>query len=226
MESIQVMGRQYIYCPRNLVKEDLVLGGDVVSKFEVAIPIEMYMQDVSGFEGQKEIFSKFGLQMQNSFKLVVSKDRWEAEVKRMFDGSNGVAPYQLKTFLRPQEGDLIWDALTTSLFEIKFVDHDAEFYSLGKNYMYHLSCEMFQYAHETMAVGIPEIDTLTDLMSLDLLKDQILTESGHALVMEECREDYILQDVTHTPYARDRKWGVDFTLESTTEELSITNPFA
>jgi hypothetical protein len=208
-----------------MLKEDLVLGGDIVSKFNLAIPIEMYMTTNTGFDGQKEIYSKFGLQMQNSITLVVSKDRWEEEVKRIFDGLDGAAPYQLKTYLRPQEGDLIWDPLTTSLYETKFCDHDAEFYALGKNYKYHLSCEIFQYAHEEIQTGIPEIDTLTDLMSLDLLKDQILTEAGDKLVMEECKEDFILQDVMHATDSRDRKWGTDYTVESGAEKLSVIDPF-
>ena len=48
------------------------------------------------------------------------------------------------------EGDLLWFPLTRKFFEIKFVEHENPFYQLGKNYVYSLNVELFQYSEETI----------------------------------------------------------------------------
>src|ERR1035437_10282076 len=83
-ESIQIMGLTYWYLPRDVQLDDLIFGEDVISKFPIAIPIEMYMENTTGFGGDKEMFSKFGLELRNSYKLVLHKERWETEVKHQF----------------------------------------------------------------------------------------------------------------------------------------------
>ena len=150
-ESIKVMGRTYYYLPRTVLKQDLVLGEDVLSRFDLAIPIEMYMLDNEGFAGDREVFTKFGLEIHNSYKLVISVSRWNSDVQSQVRNT-AIA------LNRPQEGDLVYDPLTQFLMEIKFVDHDTEFFQLGKNYLYHLSCEAFQYSSEPISTGIPDID--------------------------------------------------------------------
>jgi hypothetical protein len=224
-ESIQVLGHTFYYLPRNVQVEDLVMGEDVLSKFTLAIPLEMYMQDVQGFEGDKEIFSKFGLEIRNSFKLVVSVDRWEREVKSQFDGeaNNGEANFTLVNNIRPQEGDLIYDPLTTHLFEIKFVDHDYTFFQLGKNYMYHFSCEMFQYNHEEINTGIADIDAFHINNTLDDLSFQILTETGDALVQELDCDAYILIEHEHID---ERNYGTNFNPDAILIEFDPVDPFS
>ena len=54
------------------------------------------------------------------------------------------------------------------------VDHDAEFFQVGKNYLYHLSCEAFQYSSEPIDTGIPEIDIFEN-NSLDTLVNTTYT---------------------------------------------------
>jgi hypothetical protein len=45
------------------------------------------------------------------------------------------------------------------LFEVKFVEHEVNFYQLGKLYMYELKCELFEYEDEVIDTSIDEIDT-------------------------------------------------------------------
>ena len=52
--------------------------------------------------------------------------------------------------------------LSLDLWEIKFVDDDAFFYSQNKNFTYRLTCEKFDYSHEDFNTGIPEVDSLED----------------------------------------------------------------
>ena len=63
IEQLKIYGQDVFYIPRTLVKEDELLGEDVLSKFGDAYLIEMYFENVEGYEGEKEIMSKFGLQM-------------------------------------------------------------------------------------------------------------------------------------------------------------------
>ena len=96
-ESIQMLGMTYYYIPRDMTVEDLILGEDIVSNFPLAVPIEMYMNAPMGFLGDKEMFSKFGLEIQNSYKLSVHKTRWEQEVKTQFDTlvANGEVSFEI-----------------------------------------------------------------------------------------------------------------------------------
>ena len=60
---------------------------------------------------------------------------------------------------RPREGDLVFFPLGNRLFEVKFVEHEDPFYQLGKNYVYKLQCELFEYEDEVIDTGVEEIDT-------------------------------------------------------------------
>lgn len=220
-ESIQVQGRKYYYLPRNSQVRDLILGEDAVSSFDLAIPLEMYMVDAQGFQGQREMFTKFGLQINNSYRLVVSVDRWNAEIKTQFDGNlaNGEATFTKANYQRPWEGDLIYDPMTRFLMVIKFVDHDVEFYTLGKNYVYYLSCEAFLYQNEPIKTAVPEIDAFNAL-SKDVLNFQLLLEDGTGALEED--GGYILNELDPTPT---RDIEVDFKTPSTTINTTVSNPF-
>lgn len=247
-ESIQVQGNTYYYLPREVQIQNLVLGEDVVSKFSIAIPLEMYLEDAQGFQGDKEMFSKFGLEIRNSYKLVISKDRWEEEVKSRFDDGitgklllengnkvvleqggyvlneiiNDEAPFDIVNYIRPREGDLIFDPMTKFLMEIKFVDHDVEFFSLGRNYKYHLSCEAFQYQQEIIETGYEEIDLFGD-NSRDQLQNQLLLENGDAIVFEQ--GGYALLESGNDTSLPIRESGVNFSPDATRIKVAITNPF-
>lgn len=222
-ESIQIMGSTYYYLPREVQIDNLILGEDVVSKFGLAIPIEMYLADSQGFQGDREMFSKFGLEIRNSYKLVVHKGRWEEEVKTQFDNSsgNGEAAFDIVNYIRPREGDLVYDPITKFLMEIKFVDHDVEFFALGRNYQYYLSCEAFQYQNETIETGVAEID-LFGLNSRDLLGNQFLLENGDALVLEQ--GGYLILEDGNVPDPI-RESGTDFTPDATKIKATFVDPF-
>jgi hypothetical protein len=216
-ESIQILGRTYVYLPRNMLFKNLTLGEDIMSSFTLAIPIEMYLSNSTGFEGDKEMFSKFGLQVANSYQLVVSKDRWETEIMTQFDNNiaNGEASFDKENYKRPHEGDLIYDPMTKFLMEIKFVDHDTDFYQAGKNYTYTLSCEAYQYASDLIDTDVPDIDIFGD-KSQDLYEYELLTESNEILLWDEetslTQEKQMVDD------------GTDF-ITPTNNKITIDNPF-
>ena len=220
-----MMGSTYYYLPREVQIENLILGEDILSSFSVSIPIEMYLVDATGFQGDKEMFSKFGLEIRNSYKLVVHKGRWEQEVKSQFDlnALNGEAAITIPNYIRPREGDLVYDPMTKFLMEVKFVDHDVEFFALGKNYQYYLSCEAFQYQNEVIATGNTDID-IFNTNSTDKLLNQVLMESGDFVVFEQggylILEDGLLPDPI-------REYGTPaLATESVKLNVTIIDPFA
>jgi len=222
-ESIQLQGSTYHYLPRDVQIQDLVIGEDVISNFGLAIPIEMYLADSQGFQGDKEMFSKFGLELRNSYKLVVHKGRWEKEVKTQFDAfiANGEASFSIQNYIRPREGDLIYDPMTKYLMEIKFVDHDNQFYALGKNYQYYLTCEAFQYNNEKISTGVIDID-IFNTNSTDKLANQVLMEDASFIVFEQGGY-LVLEDGNQLPVIRD--YGTNFVPDATTIKSSTIDPF-
>lgn len=159
IESINVYGQEFLYIPRVLVAKDEILGEDRLSKFENSFPIDMYLENVDGFEGQGAFIQKFGLMMEQSATLTVARRTWE----RLIGKHNATI---LPT--RPCEGDLLYYPLTKGLFEIKFVEHQDPFYQLKKLYVYRLQVELFQYASERMETGIKEIDVFETLKTTDV----------------------------------------------------------
>jgi hypothetical protein len=154
IESLRIYGQELFYIPRSLVSKDNVLGEDRLSQFKSAFPIEMYFENVDSFAGQGAFIQKFGLMIEQSATLVVARRRWDQMIGR-FDVT------QLPQ--RPCEGDLIYFPMTSSLFEIKFVQHQDPFYQLGKLYVYKLQVELFQYSSEFIDTGIKEIDAFESL---------------------------------------------------------------
>lgn len=184
IESLKIYGHDVYYLPRTSVKLDKLFGEDILSQFTQAYPIEMYFSSVDGFEGEREIFTKFGIEIRDRATFVVAKRRWEESV------SNQSPTIELP--LRPAEGDLIYFPKTDAMFEIKYVEFMNPFYQLGKFYVYSLQVELYQYSNENIETGITDIDDDFSRISADIFDynvttqtdDRILTESGGSLVQE------------------------------------------
>lgn len=150
VESIQIMGHDVKYLPREVYDQtDDVLGESVNSKFTRAYGMEMYLANVEGYEGDGDFFSKFGLEIRDTSNFVVSRRSFEKYV-----------PSTIAR--RPREGDLIFVPLLGKVFEIKFVEEELMFFSLGKRqpYMYELRCEVFRFSNEDFETGDEEVDDL------------------------------------------------------------------
>ena len=149
VESLRIYGQEVMYLPRHMVSRDMILNEAIESKFDDAYSIEMYLENVEGFDGDGSLFSKFGLEIRDQATLVVAKRTWE---KLVGFWNNTIAGN------RPAEGDLIYLPLSKSMFEIKFVDHQQPFYQLSKFPVYKLRCELFEYSNEVIDTGIADVD--------------------------------------------------------------------
>ena len=136
-EVIKINGVDVLYLPRTMIKEDKLLGEDALSKFENAYEIEMYINTPEGFEGEGESVSQFGLDLKDELILIVNKERFYLECGLPM----------------PREGDIIYLPLSKGLYEIKFVEHEKPFYSLGKNTVYEITAESFTYSEEKFEIN-------------------------------------------------------------------------
>jgi hypothetical protein len=151
VESIKIMGFDGYYLPNdNDIARDLLFGEDPVKKFQSAFPLELYLSNSLDYDGEKEFFSKFGLEIKNNVNVIVSKRSFQQRVPQ-------------NIFQRPREGDLIYVPFlngTGELYEIKFADQDKDFHTLGRRvpYFYELQLEKFKFSHELINTGVQEID--------------------------------------------------------------------
>jgi len=152
-ESIKMYGIDVYYMPRKFLGEKNVIKENVVASFEDSLPIEAYVVSYDGWEGQQVELSKFGIQSKDEIILVISQERYETYIYPLIKNKSN-----LKLTTRPKEGDLIYFPLGDVLFEIKNVKRDKPWYQLQKNYVYELSCELFEFEDEIIDTGIDIID--------------------------------------------------------------------
>ena len=150
VESIQIMGHDVWYIPRDSYNGiDEIWGESINAKFTRAYAIEAYLANVEGYEGDGDFFSKFGLDIRDTTNIILS----DRSFKRFIPSTISA---------RPKEGDLIYIPVMKKLFEIKFVEEELLFFSLGKRnpYIYELRCELFRYSNESLTTGVEEIDVI------------------------------------------------------------------
>jgi len=88
-EAIQIHGHDVYYVDRTAVALDNVLGEDSLAKYRNQQPIEMYVEDAeSGYAGDKELMTQFGLDNRNEITFVVHKERFQ-ELTKQFTIEDG-----------------------------------------------------------------------------------------------------------------------------------------
>lgn len=174
VESLRFYGHDVLYLPREIIEEDTIFTEDVQSRFGDAYSVEMYLENTEGFEGEGDLVSKFGVQIQEEATFVLSLRTWERFVSL---DSN------LATGLRPNEGDIVYFPLTGSMFEIRFVEDQDPFFQLGKMFVFKLRCSLFEYSGEDFDTG-----TDADLIEQDVAYTITMTmdegETGNFTVGE------------------------------------------
>jgi len=151
IEAMQIYGMDIFYLPRSSRDQvDYLYGEDTLKQYVTAYAIEMYLENVTGMDGEQDFISKFGLEIRDELTFLVSRRRFAATVP-----SN-----------RPLSGDLIYIPLIRNIFEITHVEHEndqAMFYTLGRGrggnvYVYGLKLKQYVFSNEIIQVGISEID--------------------------------------------------------------------
>lgn len=148
VESIQISGKSAYYLKREDVNIDPMFYEDPLARYPHASEIELYLKSNMSFAGSSEVFSKFGLVIEDQATFLVAASRFKV-----------VEP----TLLRPRENDIIFIQFTPTnryLFEIRFVENKEQLFQLGALYTYELRCEMMNYSHERVVTGNTIIDAV------------------------------------------------------------------
>jgi hypothetical protein len=168
-EQLKIFGIEVYYIPRKLITTDNILGEVQSSKFDDSFLIEAYLNNYEGYAPDSDIMTKFGLRLKNEISLTISRERYEEFIAPFLEGissgirDNIITGYDFGDLItRPKEGDLIYFPLGERLFEIKKVEHEKPFYQLGKNYVYDLSCELYEYENEQINTSIDEVDSTVE----------------------------------------------------------------
>ena len=216
IECLKIYGFDTYYIPRAAVNEDKILGEDVLNRYSSAYPLEMYLQNVTGFEGDGDLMSKFGVEIRDTATFIVARRRWDEVIARSGDAV-------LTT--RPAEGDIIYFPLTKAFFEIKRVDATDPFFQVGKLYVYKLQCELMQYSSERFNTGVSEIDSIADGDSLDINEFNLLLESGDRALLEEYSPAGIVLQSYNLSTILPNVDNEDFRGEISVLDFSERNPF-
>ena len=152
IESLKFYGQDVYYLPREIVNKDKVFLDDVPSRFSDAYKVEMYVENIDGFAGEGDLFSKFGVELRDQATFIVARRRWKNLIGDKLDAYN----------FRPREGDVLYIPFSGSLFEIFKVETESPFYQLNQLPTFRLQCELFEYNDEDFDTGIVDINAIEE----------------------------------------------------------------
>ena len=152
-EQLRTYGVDIFYLPRKYLSENTVIREVVQSKFDIALPLEAYIDNYDQYSGAGNLLSKFGIESKDEVRLIISRERFENYITPLIQDQANI-----KLSTRPKSGDLIWFPLDDRIYEIKDVEYAKPYYQLQDLYVYELYCEVFQLEDEVISTGIDEVD--------------------------------------------------------------------
>ena len=212
-EQLKMYGVDVYYLPRKIFKTDDIIREIQSSKFDDVFMLEAYINNYDGYAPDSDIMTKFGLRLKNEISLTISRERYEEFIAPFLEGiSSGIREGRITEYdfadliTRPKEGDLIYFPLGERLFEIKRVESEKPFYQLGTNYVYELSCELYEYENELIDTAIDEVDNTVEdegyITSLTLVGSAITATATATIASGAISEIFLNNDgsgYTSTP---------------------------
>lgn len=195
-ESIQMRGVECYYIRREYVNLDLVFGEDPSSSFKKAYKIATYIQSFDSYEGQRDFFSKFGMQVNDEITFQVNPSLF----KLQSDGK------------LPMEGDLIYFPMGNALFELTWVENKQPFYQTGTNSIITITASKFIYSGEKLDAKVKtkvesEDDFGLDLSELTTFEPSYTYEEDLVLAPVNNLDGVV--DIKKAEYAEDRQMRVE-----------------
>ena len=153
-EIIEISGVDFLYIPRQLQDIDYLYGEDPMSHFDVYYQATMYVYNYENFDGQQDIYAKFGLVNTDELIVQIQKDRFNDYVTD-------------SAITKPVVGDIIYNKNLYGLFEITFVEDEiSSFYWKGATSVWTLKCKKYEFSHEKFDNN--DYEFKDDIETLDL----------------------------------------------------------
>jgi hypothetical protein len=173
-EVAEIYGIDFVYLQRKLENPDNIFGEDGSNKFDSSKTITMYIENFQQFEGNGDLFGKFGFTVDDQLILTVGVD--------VFKKETGMDV--------PFEGDLIYHPASQKMFKVDHAAKPQGFYQFGAGQMmFRLTLTLFKYSHERFesAEGmVDDIDTfMNDIKEGTDEADQFEDEASDILNFDE-----------------------------------------
>lgn len=182
IEAIQLRGVNAFYIPRETFNDIEMFNEAERNKFAVAKSIELYIESITNFNGQGDLFSKFGgFTFEDRATFVYASKRFKEEMVGLRD--------------EPKPGDLIYIEFADVLFEVQKRLEDEDWRQWGRNYVYRLEASKFKYGHEEFDTGVDDIDDITGALEFEEL-DEMNQPTG-VIATNDPRD--VRQEVLQTP---------------------------
>ena len=192
IEAIQFYGQDVYYLPREVVDREEIFLDSIQSQFSDAYKVEVYIENTDAFDGEGDIFTKFGIELRDQATFVIARRRWRELVgDRLADNQ-----------FRPREGDVIYLPLSESLFEVKKVETESPFYQLSQLPQFRMQCELFEFSDEDFDTGIESIDQVEEesAFQYELIMEDVGDDQSYSVgeVVSQTYDTYILEgEVTY-----------------------------
>jgi hypothetical protein len=150
-EVAEIFGIDFVFLKREIENPDHILGEDPSNKFDTNRLTTWYIENFQQFEGNGDLFGKFGFTIDDQLILVIGVDT--------FRTASG--------FETPFEGDLLYHPVSEKFFEIKHVARPQGFYQFGAGQMmFRITTVLFKYSHERFEFDSEGmIDDIDDFMN-------------------------------------------------------------
>jgi len=179
-EAIALHSYLVYYIKREFFGEIVGFGEFMTKYMEKAIPIRAFVENIEGFDGPGNMFTKFGLMKSEEINLIVSKKEFE------------------RCSIVPKPQDLILiPTMKDKLFEITHVDDDdrtGSFYTLGKCFGYRIYAKLMKFDYSEICDDISQcknLDCLTKHTSPKQMREDI-DKIEHLLDLEISETDTII----------------------------------
>ena len=147
--------------PRFSPYTDRVFNERPESTFHKGLQIDMMLVATSGFEGEGDVMTTYGVEFREEVILTVAINNWSNKYSD-YDSDLSDSDSSMYNRTRPLEGDIIVVPFGRSaqnknqympkVFEITRTTtyHDGAFFQVGDNYQYKLRCKLFELSGEDL----------------------------------------------------------------------------
>lgn len=158
-ESINVNGITVRYMPRWGKYTDNVFNERPESVFAKGLMMDMILVAASGFEGEGDVMTQYGIEFREEVVFTVAINNFES-LYNSYESTLDADALGKYARSRPLEGDLVVvpfgrsaqnkNSYTPKVFEILRVTtyHDGAFFQLGDNYQYKIHARLFELSGE------------------------------------------------------------------------------